>query len=179
MSCLTIYPEDAPEAPVLRTENPETISAMLKLHGVRFERWAAPAVVPEDASAEHILQVFRPHLDALLGGRAGTADVMQMRGATEAYAATRRKFLDEHTHTEDEVRFFVHGSGNFSLHLAGQVFAVDCTQGDLISVPCGTKHWFDAGLNPSFTVLRIFSESAGWTPHYTGDAIAERFAVPA
>jgi 1,2-dihydroxy-3-keto-5-methylthiopentene dioxygenase len=87
----------------------------------------------------------------------------------------RRKFLDEHTHTEDEVRFFVHGSGNFILHDGGRVYDAHCTAGDLISVPAGTKHWFDAGEQPFATVLRIFTDSSGWTPHYTGDPISVRF----
>ena len=98
---------------------------------------------------------------------AGTADVIKAAPGSDAYPAMRAKFIEEHTHTEDEVRFFVHGSGNFILHTEGKVWDAHCTQNDLISVPANLKHWFDAGAAPSFTVLRVFTDTTGWTPHYT------------
>jgi 1,2-dihydroxy-3-keto-5-methylthiopentene dioxygenase len=176
MSRLTVYPENNPGAPRLRTEEPEVIAATLKQVGVRFERWDFPMALSPDDSADKILAAFRPHLDALMGeSGAGTADVIKLNGATEAYPAMRQKFIDEHTHTEDEVRFFVHGSGNFILHLNGEVYDARCDAGDLISVPAGTKHWFDAGEDPRFTVLRVFTDTTGWTPHYTGEKISALF----
>ena len=176
MSRLTVYPENAPGKPTLRTEDPAVIRHALARIGVRFERWTfAVDVKPEDP-ADTILEAFRPHLDALIGAEgAGTADVMKVHGASDAYPAIRRKFLDEHTHTEDEVRFFVHGGGNFILHVDGQVFDARMEAGDLISVPAGSKHWFDAGEQPYFTCLRVFTDTTGWTPHYTGEKISELF----
>jgi 1,2-dihydroxy-3-keto-5-methylthiopentene dioxygenase len=175
MSRLTIYHDGAPGAPLLRTEDPEAIADALSPIGVRFERWDFPMALSPDDDADSILAAFRPHLDALMAGRAGTADVMKLNGAGPAYPAIRQKFIDEHTHTEDEVRFFVHGAGNFILHVDGKVFDAHCTAGDLISVPTGVKHWFDAGENPFFTVLRVFTDTTGWTPHYTGEKISELF----
>jgi 1,2-dihydroxy-3-keto-5-methylthiopentene dioxygenase len=49
---------------------------------------------------------------------------------------------------------------------------VICCRGDLMSVPTGVKHWFDMGPNPSFTVIRIFTDPAGWVAQFTGDKIA-------
>jgi 1,2-dihydroxy-3-keto-5-methylthiopentene dioxygenase len=93
--------------------------------------------------------------------------------------ALRAKFLSEHTHTEDEVRFFHGGTGNFVLHMDGpegpRVFDAHCGPGDLISVPANSKHWFDAGESPNFAVVRVFTDTTGWTPHYTGTDMAERF----
>jgi 1,2-dihydroxy-3-keto-5-methylthiopentene dioxygenase len=175
MSRLTIYPDDTPGAPTLRTEDPAAIADALAPIGVRFERWEFPMALSPDDDSDTILAAFRPHLDALMAGRAGTADVMKLNGAGPAYPAIRQKFIDEHTHTEDEVRFFVHGAGNFILHVDGKVYDAHCTAGDLISVPTGVKHWFDAGENPFFTVLRVFTDTAGWTPHYTGEKISALF----
>ena len=180
MSRLTIFNDDAPAEPLLRTEEPEEIAEALRSIGVRFERWALPAeqegALPKEADADAILAAYRPHLDALMGETgAGTADVLTMRPGLDAYPAMRQKFLHEHTHTEDEVRFFVRGSGNFILHAEGRVFDAHCTQGDLISVPANVKHWFDAGLEPDFAVLRVFTDTSGWTPHYTGARISELF----
>jgi 1,2-dihydroxy-3-keto-5-methylthiopentene dioxygenase len=176
MSRLTVYDDANPGKPILQTEEPAEIADTLAAVGVRFERWDLPMELTPDDSAEDILTAYRPHLDKLMGpGGAGSADVMKLNGAGPNYPAIRQKFIDEHTHTEDEVRFFVHGSGHFVLHVDNEIFDAHCTQGDLISVPTGVKHWFDAGENPFFTVLRVFSDTTGWTPHYTGEKISTLF----
>ena len=87
----------------------------------------------------------------------------------------RAKFLDEHFHQEDEVRFFVAGSGLFTLHVEGKVFEVLCEAGDLIAVPDRMTHWFDMGPEPSFVAIRFFTEPDGWVGHFTGTDIAQQF----
>ncbi len=175
MSRLTVTPETAPGQPVLATTDPAEIAEALADIGVHFERWTQAVSVDPDAPSTVILDAYRPHLDALMNGHAGSADVLRLRPGNEAYPVLREKFLDEHVHTEDEVRFFVQGGGHFILHAAGQVYDAHCTAGDLISVPAGIKHWFDAGAEPNATVLRVYTETSGWTPHYTGDKISALF----
>ena len=63
-----------------------------------------------------------------------SVDVASIAPDNPNRAELRRKFLDEHFHKEDEVRFFVAGSGLFSLHLGDEVYEVLCQQGDLIGV---------------------------------------------
>ena len=80
-------------------------------------------------------------------------------------------------HTEDEVRFFVDGSGYFWFNLENgePIFNVKCEAGDLISVPANTAHWFDMG-EPAFVkAIRIFIDQSGWVPHYTESGIDESF----
>lgn len=183
MSRLTIYADDAPpsvpgSAPLLRTEDPELIAAELSRIGVRFERWESPVALADDAQPEQVLAAYRPHLDALMGGSgAGSADVISLAPDNPQGPALRQKFLPEHTHTEDEVRFFVRGGGSFVMHVDGKVWDARCEAGDLISVPAHTRHWFDAGDKPSFTALRVFTDTSGWVPHYTGEKLYERFPV--
>ena len=102
-------------------------------------------------------------------------DVVSLHAEHPQKAEVRKKFLDEHTHSEDEVRFFVAGSGLFSLHLGDEVYEVLCQQGDLIGVPDGTRHWFDMGPNPFFVAIRLFTNPAGWVANFTGTDIAARF----
>ena len=90
-------------------------------------------------------------------------------------ANLRQKFLSEHIHSEDEVRFFIAGEGLFSLHIDHHVYEIHCLAGDLIQVPANTKHWFDMGPNPDFAALRFFNNSDGWVAQFTGDDIANRF----
>jgi 1,2-dihydroxy-3-keto-5-methylthiopentene dioxygenase len=176
MSRLTVYRDDAPGTPVLQTDDAQGIAAALRPIGVRFERWESPVALSPDDAPEAILAAYRPYLDTLMGElKAGSADVIKLTPDNPNAAALRQKFLSEHTHTEDEVRFFVHGSGNFIMHVDGHVYDAHCTQGDLISVPAHTRHWFDAGEAPFFTALRVFSDTSGWVAHYTGDKVHEAF----
>ena len=64
-----------------------------------------------------------------------TADVIRVTKETPNVPALREKFFNEHTHSEDEVRFFVEGSASFYLRTGGKVFQTICTRGDLIGVP--------------------------------------------
>ncbi len=174
MSRLTIW-DAASNARILVTEDPGEIGRELREIGVRFEQWQR-AAIPDTAEADAVLAAYRPQLDAFMAGTgAGTADVIRLTPDHPQKEAMRAKFLSEHTHTEDEVRFFHAGSGNFVLHANGRVYDAHCVAGDLISVPANHRHWFDAGENPSFTVLRVFTDTTGWTPHYTGTDMAERF----
>ncbi|MBC7800892.1 MAG: acireductone dioxygenase [Gemmatimonadaceae bacterium] len=176
MSRLTVYPEDLPGAPLVRTEDPAEIATELARIGVRFDRWESPVDLPDDAAPDAILAAYRPYLDTLMGtSGAGSADVISLTPDHPQVGALRDKFLSEHIHTEDEVRFFVRGAGNFIMHVDGKVWDAHCTAGDLISVPAQTQHWFDAGPSPRFTALRIFTDQSGWVPHYTGVPIHERF----
>lgn len=178
MSRLTVYADNDPGTPTMTTGDPAAIAAALAPIGVRFERWDSPVTLAVDAEPAAVLAAYQPYLDTLMGaGGAGSADVIRMTPDNPAASALRTKFLSEHIHTEDEVRFFVDGAGSFVLHVDGQVFDAYCAAGDLISVPAGIKHWFDAGPSPRFTALRVFQDTTGWTPHYTGDGIAERFPV--
>jgi 1,2-dihydroxy-3-keto-5-methylthiopentene dioxygenase len=178
MSQLTIFDDLRPGQPVIVTQDAEAIALELAAIGVQFERWQSPvALMPED-DAERILDAYKPYLDSLMGDvGAGSADVIKLTPDNPNAPALREKFLSEHIHTEDEIRFFVHGGGHFVMHINNRIYDAFCEAGDLISVPANTKHWFDAGEKPLFTALRVFTDTSGWVPHYTGDAISERFPV--
>ncbi|EHH67037.1 1,2-dihydroxy-3-keto-5-methylthiopentene dioxygenase [Gluconobacter morbifer] len=176
MSRLTVYRDDRPDAILLDVTAPSEMAETLRPHHIRFERWTPPMTPPADAPAGEILDAYRPYLDTLMGETgAGSADVVRINSQTPNIAELRKKFLSEHTHSEDEVRFFVHGKGAFILHIGSRIYSVLCEQGDLISVPAGIPHWFDAGPSPDVVALRVFTDTTGWIAQYTGDDIAERF----
>jgi 1,2-dihydroxy-3-keto-5-methylthiopentene dioxygenase len=178
MTHLTVYQDDAPGIAVFSSSNPDEIVPVLREIAVGFERWDAPVYIAPDAESETILDAFRPYLDVLMGTTgAGSADVVKLTPEHPQAAALREKFLAEHTHSEPEIRFFVAGSGHFVLHENGKVYDILCEKNDLIQVPAGIKHWFDAGMQPNFTALRVFTDISGWVAHYTGDVISSRFPV--
>ena len=88
------------------------------------------------------------------------------------------KFAKEHTHSEDEVRFTVKGSGVFHIHPKnGPVFAVQVESGDLINVPMGTQHWFDLCGDRSIRCIRLFQDTTGWAPSYVDQPVNERYTA--
>ena len=154
----------------------DSIARELQAAGIRFERWHAGAAVPADAPAEAILGAYQKQVDALKSEYGFvTADVISLGPSHPDRQALRQKFLSEHTHCDFEVRFFVAGQGLFYIHHDDRVYAVLCQQDDLISVPAGTRHWFDMGPQPSFTCIRLFNDPAGWVAEYTGSAIADYY----
>jgi len=176
MSRLRIFANDAPDAPLLSSRDGDEIARELARIGVTFERWQASAPVEPGASQEEVLAAYRADVDRLVAEHGfNTVDVISIAPDHPDRHELRRKFLDEHYHKEDEVRFFVAGSGLFTLHVDGKVYEVECVQGGLISVPDGTTHWFDMGPQPSFVAIRFFKEPDGWVGHFTGSDIAQRF----
>src|SRR5690348_14356024 len=111
MTLLTVWAEDAPETPELRTEDPTEIAAVLKEHGVRYEQWPLREL-SADSSDQDVLDAYRDRIEAVKSSEGYVlVDVVQMRPSDdpswpELVRASREKFLDEHTHDDDEDRFF-------------------------------------------------------------------------
>ena len=144
--------------------------------GVRFTRWQASKPLAPGASPDEVMSAYAPEIERLKAEYGYVAvDVVRMTPDHPQRETLRAKFLAEHTHSEDEVRFFVEGAGLFCFHVDGRVYQFRAEAGDLVSVPQGIRHWFDAGPAPSFTAIRLFLDPAGWIAHYTGSPIATSF----
>ena len=176
MTQLTVYPDTNPAATLIDTQDASEIAATLSQIGVLFERWKASVQLPDDAGQEAVLAAYEPQVTKLMReGGYQTVDVVRVKPDNPDRVAMRQKFFAEHTHAEDEVRFFVEGAGAFYLRQGGRVFRVVCERNDLLSVPAGITHWFDTGANPHFCAIRIFTSKDGWVGNFTGDDIATRF----
>jgi 1,2-dihydroxy-3-keto-5-methylthiopentene dioxygenase len=176
MSRLRIFADTAPATPLEDHATHDAIAAALAPIGVRFERWATRDGVQAGDAPETILAAYRDDIDRIMAeGGYRSCDVVSMAPDHPDREAMRAKFLDEHRHAEDEVRFFVDGSGLFTLHVDDRVYEVRCERGDFIGVPAGTRHWFDMGPAPRFVAIRVFTNADGWVADFTGDDIASRF----
>ncbi|MEG3110266.1 MULTISPECIES: acireductone dioxygenase [Pantoea] len=176
MSALTIFTESEASQPVWHSTDAEAIRERLNAKGVRFERWEADRELGENPDAEKVINAYQHAIDRLVAEKGYQSwDVISMRADNPQKSVLREKFLSEHTHGEDEVRFFVEGAGLFCLHLDGQILQILCEKNDLISVPAGTPHWFDMGSSPNFTAIRIFDNQEGWVANFTGDKIADAY----
>jgi 1,2-dihydroxy-3-keto-5-methylthiopentene dioxygenase len=177
MSLLAIY-ADTGSSHQLITQDADLIQRELAARGIRFERWPARADLASDAGSDAILAAYAAEIARVQAdGGYGTVDAIRLGPDHPDRVALRQKFLAEHTHAEAEVRFFVEGRGLFCLHLGQEVLQLICERNDWISVPAGTRHWFDMGPEPNFCALRFFNNSEGWVAQFTGDAIAERYPM--
>ncbi|SDK04710.1 1,2-dihydroxy-3-keto-5-methylthiopentene dioxygenase [Nonomuraea jiangxiensis] len=180
MTYLTVYTDDEQPETLLESDDAAEIAATLKEIDVVLRHWQVAGDLPEDAGQEEILAAYRAEVDRVIAEEGYTfVDVAQLHPDDSAdwperAAAARQKFLNEHTHDDDEVRYFVAGSGIFYLHVNGKVHAVLCEAGDLLSVPKNTTHWFDMGTRPDFTAIRFFHDDDGWIGDFTGDPISQR-----
>ncbi|GAB2578384.1 cupin domain-containing protein [Dyella jejuensis] len=176
MSRLRIFDAQQPQNPPSVHVEHAGIARELAKVGVRFEQWEASQPVAPGASQEQVIAAYRHDIDRLMREEGyQSVDVISLTPDHPDRAMLRQKFLSEHTHSEDEVRFFVAGAGQFTLHIQGKVYDVLCEQGDLIGVPDGTPHWFDMSESPYFIAIRLFTNKDGWVANFTGSDIAAQF----
>jgi 1,2-dihydroxy-3-keto-5-methylthiopentene dioxygenase len=152
----------------LRIEDAYEIASFMEKNGLWYERWDLAKLPPIDASQQTILDCYNDEI-ARLNERGGyvTADVINVNPATPGLDAMLQKFSPEHTHSEDEVRFVVHGRGIFHINpVNAPVFAIEMVSGDLINVPAGTRHWFNLCDEKTIVTIRLFQDTTGWAPHY-------------
>ncbi len=77
------------------------------------------------------------------------------------------KFIDEHLHDEDEVRFVLEGGGIFDIRSKDDRWMrVEVEKGDLIVVPEKRNHRFMLTDAKTIRCVRLFKDRAGWVPHY-------------
>lgn len=160
-----------------RITDPEQIRAFLEPFGIWYERWEVAGRIEGDASNQQILEAYGEEIQRLqrTGGYV-TADVINVTPQTPGLDEMLAKFSKEHTHTEDEVRFTVRGSGVFHIHPDdGPVFAIQVESGDLINVPAGTRHWFDLCDDRTIRCIRLFLDPSGWAPHYVEQGVHEQY----
>jgi len=176
MSQLRIFADGDGQAPQQVFSKHNDISRELGKVGVRFEQWEASKPVAPGATQEQVIEAYKSDIERLQRENGYQAvDVISLTPDHPDRATLRQKFLNEHTHSEDEVRFFVAGRGLFTLHIDDKVYEVLCEKGDLIGVPDGTRHWFDMSESPYFIAIRLFTNKEGWVANFTGSDIAQTF----
>lgn len=160
-----------------KTQDATEIASYLQGKGVAFTRWQANLELSHNDSMDTILKAYEHELAPYMQAHGHqSADVINVHSGTENIEQIRQKFLKEHTHSEDEVRFFVDGSGKFWFHFDdGEVACVTCERNDFLSVPAGVRHWFDLAPGYMVKAIRIFTSTSGWTPEYTHSGVDEQY----
>ncbi|WNV82708.1 cupin [Umezawaea sp. Da 62-37] len=181
MTLLTVWPDSDQATVLLRTTSPDEVAVELKRLGVRYENWPVVEGISTTPSSEEVLNAYRAQVDRIIDTEGYIlVDAMHMTPSNDPdwqtkAAEVRQKFLAEHTHDDDEDRFFARGSGVFYLHVDNRVYGILCEAGDLLSVPANTTHWFDMGTSPDYVSIRFFHDDDGWVANFTGNDIAKNF----
>ncbi len=162
----------------IEIRDPKEIKKFMNDRGIIFEQWEASMPLKESDSQETILKAYEHELAPYMKKNGYlSADVINVHKDTPNIEMIRNKFLSEHTHSEDEVRFFVDGEGFFFFHLpeSQEVFKLLCEKGDFISVPKGVTHWFDLAPRYFVKAIRVFQTQEGWVASYTNSAIDQKY----
>lgn len=94
-------------------------------------------------------------------------DVVAIAPDTPGLTELCAKFVGEHLHDEDEVRFVLEGEGIFDIRSRDDRYMrVEVGVGDLIVVPEKRYHRFMLTEKQSIRCVRLFKDRAGWEPHY-------------
>lgn len=111
---------------------------------------------------------YRAPLDRVRSERGYvTEDIVELRPSTPNLDAICAKFIDEHYHDEDEVRFVLEGRGIFDIRSTDDEWMrVEVEEGDLIIVPKDRHHRFMLTDEKNIRCVRLFKDASGWTPHY-------------
>jgi 1,2-dihydroxy-3-keto-5-methylthiopentene dioxygenase len=176
MSSLSVYHVSSPDLPNKVLTHFDDIAATLAEQGVRFERGQATVRVEPGASPEEVIAAYQGPIDQLMTAHGYAAiEVLSVKWEHPQQDPQQARFLAEHHHAADEMRFFVAGRGLLNLHIGEYVYAVLCERNDLISVPAGTPQWFDLGEQPRVIAIRLFKDPQGGVAHFSGAEIAEHF----
>jgi 1,2-dihydroxy-3-keto-5-methylthiopentene dioxygenase len=94
-------------------------------------------------------------------------DIVTLGPETPNLDAICAKFIDEHHHDDDEVRFVLEGEGIFDIRSRDDRWMrVVVEQGDLIVVPKDRHHRFMLTEAKAIRCVRLFRDKSGWVPHY-------------
>lgn len=111
---------------------------------------------------------YKPPLEKIMGDNGYvTMDQVKMWPEMPNFDALCQKFVGEHLHTDDEVRFVLAGSGVFEIRsLDDRWMKVTVEPQDFISVPANRYHRFYLTDEKKIQCVRLFKDQSGWTPLY-------------
>ena len=173
MSSLTVYHQSSPDVPNKLLTHAEDIAATLAEVGVGFERYSVDASIQPGHSQDEVLAALSPQLGELMSERGYTGvEVLSQSRARTYQDEPLAEVLEELCAAEAQGHLLAAGRGLFNLHIGEHVFAVLCEKDDLLSLPAGTRYWFDQGAFPHLLALEL---RKGAVAVATGDAIASAF----
>lgn len=175
MSQLALYSLFNLKEPHQVSEDVDVLASQLGEDGILFKRLPVVSTLPNaQLSSDEILMLNQEQVEKIKHEYSyQCADVASIKKNDRFSMLIRSRYLSEHTHSEDEARFFLSGSVLLYIHINERIHMLNCTKGDLVIIPSGVKHWLDVGPNPNFTCIRCYNKYEGLSNLLTGSYIAE------
>lgn len=175
MSQLAQFSQFNLQKPYNVSDDFKTLSRQLAEDGIRFEQWALPSGLSKSTLKDaEILSHCKTQIDRIKKQYAiEFADLATVKGGDAFSISIRDRYLSEHCHDEDEIRFFLEGSVLIYIHINERIHILQCGQGDFIVIPKGVKHWLDIGPSPEFTSIRWYNNIDALENLFTGSIVAE------
>ncbi|KAI0795660.1 Acireductone dioxygenase [Abortiporus biennis] len=85
----------------------------------------------------------------------------------DSYEEKLQKFLFEHIHEDEEIRYCLGGSGFFDVrdHSTESWIRIHVVKGDLMVLPAGIYHRFTLDTNDKMRTMRLFKDVPKWIAH--------------
>lgn len=145
---------------------PSDVARIMSDAKIPFETWSPRRL--KDDSVNGVLETYSEDVARLKTQRGYvTEDVIALDPSTQNLDVLLAKFIDEHHHTDDEVRFVVAGEGVFEINVtANERLKFTAEPGDLIVVPAWRRHLFYLTEKKTIRCIRLFKDKSGWEAHY-------------
>jgi 1,2-dihydroxy-3-keto-5-methylthiopentene dioxygenase len=175
VSKLAFYTQFNFQRPYKVAENAHEFSEDLAKLGIRVEQWPTLAHLPSaDILEEDVFKIYGNEINRVKSELGyNQVDLATMKPNDAFAISVRGRYLSEHIHEEDEVRFFLSGKVLIYLNIKQKVHILECTRGDFVIIPAGVKHWMDIGPKPDFSVIRWFNSKKAFINNFTESFAAE------
>lgn len=177
MSHLCVFHSSNTRQPTKLLNHHEDIARELAAIGVAFERREPAPPVTAETPVDQVLTACQGEIGRLreLHGYV-LADVFRQDESQpqKVRDAQRAALLAERT-GQTQAWLLVAGRGLFHLRVDEQVYALMCEKGDLLALPAGIRHWFDAGERPRITAIRLRTDENDMADGKTGDDPASQY----
>ncbi|MBV7562519.1 acireductone dioxygenase [Pseudomonas sp. sia0905] len=176
MSRLSVHHQSSPQIPNKVLGHAEDIASTLAAVGIEYRELPLQTRVQAGDAGEAILAALGEALEPLKrDGDLSQAEVISIdqrhwpREGDKPVQAPVEVLADG-----AQLYLFLAGQGLLSLHVDDYVYALVGERNALISVPAGTRHWFDLGEFPHCAAIRLSAANAV-AARPSGDAIAASF----
>lgn len=159
-----------------RVDETARVQALLDGCQIEYQPWPVSGLSADlcrdasknPAASQQILTQFAPQLtDIKTRYHYLTEDIVSLSPETPNLDDLLAMFSKPHHHTDDEVRFILHGNGIFGIiPKTGEPYEIHVETGDLLIVPAYTRHWFTLKEDREVVAIRIFKTPDGWTALY-------------
>lgn len=175
MSSLAVYQHTSPELPNKVLNHADDIASTLSAVGIDYRQLELPAALRPGCEQAEFDAAYGLWLQAFMGKEGHVQqELFNLQRNHPQKLELRARHLDEQSQSTASAWLFLGGFAQLSLHIDDHVYMLQGEKGDLLSLPAGTRYWFDLGEEPHALVVRLSaSEDA---PVRTDDDIASRFA---